>query len=308
MSDDCTWMERLRRRIEKWAELWPHRMHRTAMVYRPELADAFVAFDRQGYEGAYHLFLETAERGDPAAQFNVGVLLESGWGTPRSDDAAERWYRKAAEQGLPDAQLQLATVLAADLVARDEVARDQGNRIIISPWQWFRVEASMQHLAQLWKQGDPITQRLLRREAQDDPDERRRYTEAYMWASLARRQQFSGAKTAVRRLKRHMGSDEVAAAQRLAKAWWVNKGMALANVRPGRRGGVAEGFRRVAIVAGILCALLGAFVGAVVVGGTVGWSILGIATVAGFVGLCYVVGWGAVRVVGWIAIGFLSGR
>lgn len=288
MSDEPRWLERLEGRLELWAErlkhrflLWAegleHRMHRGGLVYRLELADAFVAFDREDYQRAHELFREFAEKGDPAAQFNLGTLCESGWGTPKSDKAAECWYRKAAEEGLADAQFQLAALLAADLVARD------GGELS-SPWL-----------------------HPLRREPQDEKDDRGRYIEAYSWVWLARRQKFRPAKTALNRLGKHMSADEVAKGRRLAQAWWMNKGLILGNIGTRRAGGLAEGFRRFAIVIGILCAFLGAVLGAVLAGG-MGWSVAGVVAFAGLCVLGYLTGWGVVRVLGWIVQGFLPVR
>ena len=43
------------------------------------------------------------------AQYNLGLLYESGVGVPRSLTTATAWWEKAAEQGHADAQVQLAT-------------------------------------------------------------------------------------------------------------------------------------------------------------------------------------------------------
>ena len=53
--------------------------------------------------------LEAAERGDAAAQFNLGILYENGLSDSRYTDEgsrpeAVRWLLAAAEQGLPRAQ------------------------------------------------------------------------------------------------------------------------------------------------------------------------------------------------------------
>jgi hypothetical protein len=55
---------------------------------------------------------EKAEHGDAAAQFNLGLRLHEGSGTPMDDAEAASWYRKAAEQGYANAQLTLGYMLA----------------------------------------------------------------------------------------------------------------------------------------------------------------------------------------------------
>ena len=40
-----------------------------------------------------------AEQGDATAQFNLGLMYDTGEGVPENDAEAVRWYRMAAEQG-----------------------------------------------------------------------------------------------------------------------------------------------------------------------------------------------------------------
>jgi TPR repeat protein len=49
-----------------------------------------------------------AEAGDAVAQFNLGVLYDTGDGIPQNRNEAAKWYSKAAEQGLAVAQHNLA--------------------------------------------------------------------------------------------------------------------------------------------------------------------------------------------------------
>jgi len=53
-------------------------------------------------------FKVAAEKGDIDAQFKLGFCYYIGCGTPSRDyDLAKKWYLKAAEAGLPDAQFAL---------------------------------------------------------------------------------------------------------------------------------------------------------------------------------------------------------
>ena len=45
-----------------------------------------------------------ADQGNAPAQFNLGVMYDKGEGLPEDDQQAVNWYRRAAEQGLEDAQ------------------------------------------------------------------------------------------------------------------------------------------------------------------------------------------------------------
>lgn len=95
----------------------PYAVVRDALISKPEFEGAFRAFDDRDLSGCLQRFLDLAQKGDPAAQHNLGILYETGSGVPKQDAAAEKWYREAARQGHPQAQFQLATTLAADLMA-----------------------------------------------------------------------------------------------------------------------------------------------------------------------------------------------
>jgi TPR repeat protein len=53
-----------------------------------------------------------AELGDAQAQLALGTAYEQGQGVTRDLEQALRWYQRAAEQGLAEAQYQLAYLLA----------------------------------------------------------------------------------------------------------------------------------------------------------------------------------------------------
>ncbi len=76
-----------------------------------------------------------AERGDPVAQYNLGVCYDNGEGVAKNQVEAVKWYRKAAEQGLAKAQFNLGNCYHNEKgVAKDQVeavkwcrkAADQG--------------------------------------------------------------------------------------------------------------------------------------------------------------------------------------
>ena len=53
---------------------------------------------------AAKLFHKSAEQGHASAQFNLGVMYETGQGVPEDKAEATKWIRKAAEQGDEDAK------------------------------------------------------------------------------------------------------------------------------------------------------------------------------------------------------------
>lgn len=69
-----------------------------------DLSSGVFAYRTGNYQEAVALFRPLAERGEPYAQYNLGVLYDNGLGVPRNFDLALLWYKKAASQGLADAQ------------------------------------------------------------------------------------------------------------------------------------------------------------------------------------------------------------
>ena len=57
---------------------------------------------------AIEWFRKAAEQELPEAQYRLGVLHENGWGVERDAVVAAGWYRQAAERGHPLAQHDLA--------------------------------------------------------------------------------------------------------------------------------------------------------------------------------------------------------
>ena len=72
-----------------------------------------------------------AEQGDVQAQYNLGIMYETGRGGPQDEAEAVRWYRLAAERGLADAQVNLGNsysnglgVPRSTIVCRQETQYD----------------------------------------------------------------------------------------------------------------------------------------------------------------------------------------
>ena len=77
---------------------------------------------------------ERAAKGDPEAQFNLAKNYEAGRGKLKKDYAeAERWYRRAAEQGDPFAQASLAILFRFGKGV---------NRDYVEAYKWFYLAAS----------------------------------------------------------------------------------------------------------------------------------------------------------------------
>ena len=75
-----------------------------AVTWAGSLEDGVAAHQRGEYATALGAFQSLAEKGNPAAQFNLGQMHRLGQGVPKNAGEAARWYRLAAAQG--DAQSQ----------------------------------------------------------------------------------------------------------------------------------------------------------------------------------------------------------
>src|ERR1700733_12516281 len=78
-----------------------------APVGATPLEDANAAADSGDYAKAMQLLRPLAEQGDPAAQYDLGVMYYAGQSVPPNPAEAAQWFGKAAEQGDLNAQYNL---------------------------------------------------------------------------------------------------------------------------------------------------------------------------------------------------------
>ena len=83
--------------------------HRAASESRP-LADRLAPAD----VSAVAALRETADAGDPHAQFDLGLCFESGLGVSKDPAEAIKWFRRAAELGFDEAQYMLGCCYNGD--------------------------------------------------------------------------------------------------------------------------------------------------------------------------------------------------
>ena len=117
----------------------PTAVVRQNLVEDPELTDAFSTYDAGNLVRAFWMFEDATTLGNAAAQYNLGVCYETATGVAaRSDRAAEEWYRKAAEQGLSEAQFSIAAVLAGDIMAgHDRHSTDEQGERLVEAYMWL---------------------------------------------------------------------------------------------------------------------------------------------------------------------------
>ena len=75
--------------------------------YADDLADGLKAYDAKDYKRAYELLLPLADKGNAAAQYRIGVILDAGHGIKPNPAAAVAYYDKAARSGVPAAAFNL---------------------------------------------------------------------------------------------------------------------------------------------------------------------------------------------------------
>lgn len=91
------------------------------------------AFNQGNYAEALKKLQPIAEKGNPDAQFRLGLMYRDGKGVAQDDKQGVAWLNKAAEQGQAEAQENLALSYAKGLgVERDWVQADK----------WFSIAAA----------------------------------------------------------------------------------------------------------------------------------------------------------------------
>src|ERR1041385_8786039 len=78
----------------------------SAPTVAPETATArgAAAADRGDFAEALRWYRVAAEKGSAEAQFEIGVLYDTGQGVTQDPAEALRWYQRAADQGFAPAQ------------------------------------------------------------------------------------------------------------------------------------------------------------------------------------------------------------
>ena len=83
----------------------------SALCYENNAADygrGAASFSRGDYITALNIWLPLAQKGDPAAQYSIGLLYDQGSGVEKDTPLALDYLQSAADQGLPAAQYYLA--------------------------------------------------------------------------------------------------------------------------------------------------------------------------------------------------------
>jgi len=94
------------------------------------------AYQHGDFATAAREYLDGAQQGDIAAQYDLALMLEAGQGVAKDDAQALRWFQAAADQGLADAQARVGNFYLEGRVVQQDftlalkwfrMAADQGN-------------------------------------------------------------------------------------------------------------------------------------------------------------------------------------
>ncbi|WP_162912988.1 tetratricopeptide repeat protein [Rhodospirillaceae bacterium SYSU D60014] len=137
---------------------------------RPGFDAAMDAYERRDYAWAAEQFRTLALQGNVVAQSFLASMYDQGLGVATDSTAARRWFRAAAEQGDPTAQLALARSLSRyQLRAPPDYAEAA---------RWYRAAA---------EQGNPEAQMALGHAYRDGKGVRANASETHRWYAAARR-------------------------------------------------------------------------------------------------------------------------
>ena len=163
--------------------------------------------DALGDAEAARWYRLAAEQGHAAAQSRLGDFHQFGYGVPQDYAEAVRWHRSAAEQGGAVAQYNLGVRYA---IGRG-VPQDDGEAV-----RWCRLAAEQGYVDAQWNLG------LMYEGGVGVPQD---YVVAYVWLNLSasrRNSADSNRELVVHgrdRVVGKMNPDQLAEAQRLARAW-----------------------------------------------------------------------------------------
>ncbi|PPQ38880.1 Sel1 repeat-containing protein [Rhodoblastus acidophilus] len=157
-------------------------------------------FDRDAV-AARLWFEKAAAQGQPQAEYRLGVIFEKGVGVPRDVRMARDYYQKAANQGHVRAMHNLAVIEAEGVEGKPDYA---------AAAQWFRraaeygVRDSQFNLAILYARGMGVAQNM---------------AQSYVWFNAAASQGDSDAARKRDEVAARLGADELATAKKQAGAF-----------------------------------------------------------------------------------------
>lgn len=147
-------------------------------------------------------YQEAAEQGDPEAQLQLGLLYEQGNGVERDQEEALRWFTLAAEQGNAAAQANLGDLFEfGDGIKSNKAAAHYYRQAATQGYRDAQLD-----LGRLYELGKGLPQNPV---------------QAYRWYDLAAHQGDATAAQARERVSTGMSPAQIAEAQKLVREWQV---------------------------------------------------------------------------------------
>ena len=103
-----------------------------ATAHAAPMDDADAAYDKGDYAQSLKVWKSRAAEGDMVAQYNLGMLYDTGRGVVQNDQEALKWFKIAAEKGNATAQFNIGTMYDT---GRGVAQNDQ------EALKWFRLAA-----------------------------------------------------------------------------------------------------------------------------------------------------------------------
>jgi TPR repeat protein len=165
------------------------------------VADAIKAAQQGDYATALRQLNPLAAGGNPAAEFALGLLYDTGRGVMQNSIEAANWYRRAADQGFAEAENNLGALYSNG----EGVPHDHAEAM-----RWWRLAAdqglptAQSNLADLYANGDGVPMDLV---------------QAFKWSSLAANQGEPRASDILSQVSMQMTPDQITQAQQLIRLW-----------------------------------------------------------------------------------------
>jgi TPR repeat protein len=152
----------------------------SAQAQADKLEDGKAAYARGDMQTAYKLLRPLADNGNAEAEYEVGLMYETG-AVGGSFDLAEalKWYRKAANHNSADAQSRTGFLYANGRGVKQDYTE---------ALKWYRMAADRDYRGAQFEIGE-IYKRKAREQKGDGASVKQDYREAYFWEALAARGQ-----------------------------------------------------------------------------------------------------------------------
>lgn len=165
-----------------------------------DLDEGSAAYQQKNYAEAIKKFRTAAARGDPKAQYNLGVMHGQGQGTPQDFGQAEKFFTQSAGQGFAQAQVALGLMYSEGR----GVSRDDSKALT-----WYRKAAQQ---GNAWAQFALGSMYYAGRGGGND------HVRAHLWLSLAAQAGLSDAADGRDLVAEGMSAEQVKLAQQMAAA------------------------------------------------------------------------------------------